>query len=333
MSDFKIVEYDEFAAKLDELKDTANFLPDVSTDEGYDKSKRIHLDFRKIENKIEKVRKDKKAYFIEGGKQVDVQAKALMAKIEEMRLPHTQAYQELDRLKKEREAKRKQELEDRVAFIRDLPETMKDHSSDEILLAMESLNAEQCEDFYEYTQEALKCRNKSKALLADLYAATKKKEEEAEELERLRKEAAERAQKEREEAIRKEASEKAEREKQEAIERERKAKEAEIAAKQAAIEAEERRKQEAIEAEERRKQAEIEAAEKARLAEIARQEAEKKAEEEAERKRAKKPFHKSQIMGDAKIDLITQCELTEDQAKAVVKAICNGLISHTSIKF
>ena len=36
---FHIAEYDEFAAKIEEIKDTANFIPDVSTKEGYEKSK------------------------------------------------------------------------------------------------------------------------------------------------------------------------------------------------------------------------------------------------------------------------------------------------------
>jgi hypothetical protein len=62
MSDIKIVKYDEFASKIDQLREAANFIPDVSSDEGYEKSKRIHLDFRKLENTVEKVRKGEKSY-------------------------------------------------------------------------------------------------------------------------------------------------------------------------------------------------------------------------------------------------------------------------------
>ena len=136
MTDFKIAEYDEFAAKMDELKDKANHIPDASNEEGYEKAKRIHLDFRKIENALEKVRKDKKAYFIQGGKEVDGQAKAIMKQIESLRIPHTEAYQEIDNAKKEREAKRKADLEERVEYIRTLPEAVKEMDSESIRCAL-----------------------------------------------------------------------------------------------------------------------------------------------------------------------------------------------------
>ena len=165
------------------------------------------MTLRKIENSIEKIRKDKKAYWLEGSKQVDSQAKALMSKISELRLPHTEAYQELDKLKKEREQKRKDELSARVEYIRELPEMLSDSCSDEILPAMEAMNTEECLDFYEFTQEALKARNATQKSLADLYARKLKEEQEAIELEQLRKEKAEREQKEREDRIAREAAE------------------------------------------------------------------------------------------------------------------------------
>ena len=81
-----ITEYDEIRAKLEEVKDTCNFIPDVTTKEGYDKSKRVSLDVGKLLTALEKTRKDKKAYFLQGGKEVDTQAKVISSELEQYRL-------------------------------------------------------------------------------------------------------------------------------------------------------------------------------------------------------------------------------------------------------
>ena len=94
----QIVEYDEIREKLDEVKECCGFLPDVTTGEGYEKSKRVALDVGKLLTALEKKRKDKKAYFLEGGKQVDSQYKTIAAELEKYQLPHKNAYKELDNL-------------------------------------------------------------------------------------------------------------------------------------------------------------------------------------------------------------------------------------------
>lgn len=338
-NDFKITEYDEFKAQMGELKDMANFIPDASTEEGYTKSKRIHLDFRKIENSLDKVRKDKKAYFLEGGRQVDSQAKEIMKQIEALRVPHTEAYQLVDTLKKEREAKRKQDLEDRVQYIRELPESLSDSCSDEIKQAMEAMQAEECDTFYEYTEAALKARNATRSALAKMFDAALTKEREVAELAKLRKEAEERARIDREEQIKREASEAAEKEKQAAIEREKAAKEAEAKAKQDAIDAEERRKREAKEAEARRVEAEKaakvaadKAAEEARKAELKRQEEEAKRIEAEKAAREADTNHRKAINNEIK-DTLIQTGISEEQAKTIVKAIASKMVPHVSINY
>jgi hypothetical protein len=203
----KIVEYDEFHNQLEILRDTANFLPDVSTDEGYEKSKRVSLDISPILTKLEKVRKEKKSYFLEGGKQVDRQAKDIKALIEEIQLPHKLAYKEIDDAKKEREAKRVAEIQERITIIRELPESMRDSSSDEIMAAKQDLEANQCLDFYEFTQDALMLRNNVQSELGVLYTRRLKEEKDAEELAVLKKEKEERERIEREAEIRAEAKE------------------------------------------------------------------------------------------------------------------------------
>lgn len=328
----KIEEYEEIEKKIDEVRDAANFIPDVSTDDGYEKSKRVSLDIGKLLTALEKKRKDKKKYFLDGGKAVDSQAKSIAAKLEEIQLPHKGAYKELDNLKKEREKARKEELENRVAYIRELPESLRDSHSSEIKAAYESLQDEQCLDFYEFTDQALKARNNSVNELSELFKKTLKAEEDAAELKRLQEEAAIREQKEREERIAKEASEKAEREKAEAIAQAEKE-------KQLSAEREEKAKQDAENA--KRLQAEAEAnakaqaekaAEDARLAEVERQRLQAEAEAEEERKREANKKHVGAIRKAAKESLMA-IGLDEASAKKVVLAINAGEIANVSISY
>lgn len=298
-----ITEYDEIRAKIDTIKDACNFIPDVTTKEGYEKSKRVSLDVGKVLTSLEKKRKEKKAYFIEGGKEVDSQAKLIASMLAELQLPHKEAYQELDKAKKEREKARVNALESRVEIMRSLAESMADSHSSEVLSAMEQMNSEECLDFFEFTQEALKARNKARSELSDLYTVKLKAEKDAAELEELRKLQAEREQKEREDAIRAEAAEKANKAK--------------------------------IEAEERAAKAEIDAknaAENARIAEIERVKREEEALEADRVKRESDKKHIGNVRREAKESLM-DVGLSEEQAKSVVLAIHAGKILNVSISY
>ena len=351
-----IAEYDEMANRLDEIKEYSNFLPDVSSDEGYQKSKRVSLDIGKVKTTLEKARKEKKSFFIEGGKQVDSQAKKILEKLDTMQLPHLTAYKELDGLKKEREALRKQGLEDRVAFIRNLPEMLSESCSDEIQGAMNDMNNESCETFYEFTSAALKARNETIKLLGDLFTKTLKAEKDAEELVNLRAEQAKRDKEEHETRIANQARKEAERtakieqdkiegEKQAAINRELIAKQAvidselrakeqkaqakqdAINAKNARIEAEKQAKQAAIDAEKRR----LADIEQAKQKEIQRQQDELKAKQEAQAKLEANTKHVGNIRGKIKNHLMETCGLDNALATKVVKALLH--IDHVTINY
>jgi colicin import membrane protein len=334
-----IVEYDEIRAGIDKIKAECDFLPDVSTKEGYEKSRRLALDHGKVLSKLEAVRKERKSYWLEGGKQVDSQAKAIKAEIEEAIGPHKDAYKNLDNAKKEREKARVAALEERVQFIVNLPGSMQDSSSDEVMAAIEGLNSEECLDFYEFTMQALEARKASQQKLADLYRRVKKSEDEAEELAELRRLQEEMARIDREEKIKREASAKAEAEKQEAINRQMAAEQAKIDAERRAIEAEKAAKAEhekassrAIEAE---KQAKINAdiaAKNAREAEIKRQEEANKAEQEEIAKREANKKHVGAVRKAAK-EAIMLHGVDEATAKALVLAINKGDIPNVLIKY
>lgn len=334
-----IIEYDEIRAGIDAIKAECDFLPDVSTKDGYEKSKRLALDHGKVLTKLESVRKERKSYWLEGGKQVDSQAKSIKEEIEEAINPHKEAYKNLDNAKKEREKARVAALEERVQFIVNLHESMQDSSSDEVMAAIEGLNSEECLDFYEFTMQALEARKASQQKLADLYRRVKKSEDEAEELAKLRELQEERTRIDREEQIKREASAKAEAEKQEAVNRQMAAEQAKIDAERRAIEAEKAAKveseQAALRAIEAEKQSKINAdiaAKNARDAEIKRQEEVIKAEQEDIAKREANKKHVGAILKAAKEALMAE-DLSEDIAKKVVLAIKAGKIPNVSIKY
>ena len=351
MTELKTVTaYDDFRAKIAEVKDTCNFLPDVSTDDGYAKSKRVSLDVGKILTSVEKTRKELKAESLERGRMIDSEAKLIVKELEEFQLPHKEAYKELDNLKKEREANRKAELDERVRVIRELPEAMADSDSEGVKMALESLQVEECLDFYEFTQEALKARNASRNALAKMFADKLQAEKDAKELAELRKKQAEQEQKDREDAIAKQAAEKAEAEAAAAKAAEQAAIEqaAEAVKQREAAEAQAAKDAEAAEARriETEKQAEIDKAaaesqakiyaENAAKAAKAQAEAEQKAKElaelEATEKREANKRHVGGIRKAAKESLMA-LDIDEALAKKIVMAINDGEIANVSISY
>lgn len=318
----KITVYDEIQSKIDEIKDACDFLPDVTTKEGYDKSKRVALDTNKVLIAIEKKRKEEKAQYLEAGRKVDAMAKELDEKIRPLMLPHQDAYKNHDKAIKEREEKRKAEIESRVEDLRLLPSRMEGMHSDEIKLALESVMAEKCLDFYEFTELALKARNASREELSNMLNAAIKREKEAEELDRLRKEKEERDRKEYEDNLKREAAEKAEKEKEMALEREK-------IAKQQAAESERLR----IEAEKNANIQAEKAAEEARLAEIERQRLAVEKERIEKEKREANANHISRIRKEAKEDLMKKLSISEELAKSIVMAIHNCDIKNITINY
>lgn len=336
----KINEYEEFRNQVAAVKDTCDFLPDVSTDEGYNKSKRVALDVGKILTAVEKKRKELKSESIAVGKAIDTEAKEIVAEVEAFMLPHKNAYKELDTLKKERDASRKQELSDRVEVIRLLPESMADSDSEGIKMALESLQQEECLDFYEFTAEALKARNASRDALGNMFAVKLKEEQDAIELAKLKKEQAEREQKEREDKIASDAAAEADAAKREAEDAKQKAVELAAEAVKQREAAEAKAKVEAenaefarIEAEEAATLRADKAAEDAKQEQIRQQEAKEEADRVEQEKREANTKHISKIRKEAKDCLMEKHGLSEAQAKDIIKSIHTGEIKNISINY
>lgn len=303
----QLTEYNEIRSALDAIKSACDFLPDTSSDEGYKKAKRVALDGGKVLTKLEGKRKELKAESLEFGRNVDSQAKTLKQEIEGYLQPHKDAYKALDNEKKEREANRKAELEQRVQDIRELPETMRDSDSSGVKMAMEAMQAEECLGFYEYSMQALEARNAARVALGDMYAQKLTAEKEAAELEELRQEKAKRDQEAHEESIRREASAKADREKEAAV---KALADAELGAQHEVALV----MHEAF-------------CDEARRVELQRVEDEAKAAREADKK------HIGNIRREVKEALMENCLIDEATAKTIVLAISRGDIAHTSIKY
>ena len=318
---FHIAEYDEVSAKIDEMADAANFIPDASSKEGYDKSKRVALDIGKAKTILEKARKAKKKHFLDGGREVDSQAKVIMAKLDDIQLPHTEAYKEVDDAKKAVEASRVAAHEERLETIRVTAELLAESTSEEIQGAMEAMQAEECEGFQEFTEQALKARNQSRKDLGALFVKVQQKEKDDAELKRLRDEAYAREVVEHEEQIRKDAAAKADSEREAAVLRENEAK---VAQGRAELEAAQAKANAKILAEK--------AAEDAKQAEINRQKAAVTQELAAKQAREADIENISRVRRGAK-EAFMHLGASVDLARAMVLAIDNGAVPNVTINY
>ncbi|PCI54186.1 MAG: hypothetical protein COB36_10880 [Alphaproteobacteria bacterium] len=305
-----VTQYDEFRAKITEVSKACDFLPDVASKDGYDKSKRVALDVGKVLTNLEGRRKELKKESLDFGRMVDSQAKEIALELEAFQLPHKSAYKELDSMKKEREAARKATLAERVEHIATLPDVMRDSCSDSVKAAIEDLTNEECLDFYEFTEQALKARKSALSALSEMFGQKLQQEKEAAELDRLRKESAEREQKEREERLVKEALQASD----------QRAK----AEKEASEKREQDLKDAALQAEENAQRLIAETARKA--------EEEKQKEINATLKREANEKHCRKINSEARNCLVSE-GIEDREAAVIIKLIADGLIQNVFIKY
>lgn len=237
---------------------------------------------------------------------------------------------------------------DAIAKIRDMLGTHTDNgirreasTLSEIVQSLDAIVID--ERWEEFANEASIARDESlRTAKRDLENQIKHEAEQAE-LAQLRREQEERAVKEREDRIRREAAEQAKkeaereaREAREAAERqarkereeaERKSREERLAA--------ERREQELVLQAERAKREKIEAIHNAKMETERKADAERKAKErEAEEHRLREADqkHRSRLMSEAKLALISE-GITEADAKTAIKAIVAGNVPHVAIKW
>lgn len=322
--------YSDTQAALAEMKaENDKVVFDYTTEAGLEEAGKHVWKIRRVKGKVEDRRKQLKRIALDLGKAVDEPAKQIKAELDAMIAVH----QEPIDAAKQREADRKQAIQDAIDLIGESAETPTaleppSHEIESAIARVEAIDINP-EVYQERMAEATTRKAELLGQLRTCLHAASKREQEQAELERLRREAAAREQAEREERIRAEAEAKAKREaeeaaaraKAEAERREREIKEQAKRAERQAVERAERDKQQAIE-DERRRQREAEEARE-------RQAAKAKAQEE---KRAANKRHRNKVMQEAAkaIDGLLENSLDGTQ---IVEAIVAGDIPHIDITF
>ncbi|HBB2961702.1 TPA: hypothetical protein KAB36_000846 [Escherichia coli] len=318
---------------LEQIREGVNEVPDISTDKGRKRIASLAAKVSRSKTAVEKPGRDYLKRLKEQPKVVEAELRRFVTECDrlrdEVRRPLTE-WENAEKLRTEA-------LQQRLTNLRALADVIDLSgnylpSSDIQERIQEAKSVALDESWQEYAAEAGVAKDSTIQKLEESLAVAQKREHEADELERLRKEAEEKARIEREENIRREAAEHAR------LEAEQKAKaeieaaarlaveekaRAEVAERQR-IEAEQRARREKEEAvaEERRRQ---EAAEKARL-----DEQKRIADEEA--RRAADKEHRRTVNSRVIADLIAQ-GIPEEFAQKAMLAIAGGKVQDAYIKY
>lgn len=108
-NEYDLSKFDKVLSDVAEIQEKGNFIPDCSTKEGYEASKRFVLDVTTPARKmLEKAHKETKKPFWDACKFLDEKKKELMPLLESVEEPHKKAYKKVDeerkRIKAEKEA-------------------------------------------------------------------------------------------------------------------------------------------------------------------------------------------------------------------------------------
>lgn len=181
---YSVVEYNDISATIEEIRAQTDFEPDMSTPEGYEKSKRLSLDIGKGLTKLEKIRKREKEYWTNGGNKIDAEAKEIKEEIEQYQLPHKEAYKGEDQRTKEELAEAETKLQQ---LIRMTSTARSDRwSSEKILEAIDKLKADDCGGYGVKASDAIIQKPNVVAGLEAFRVEVIKAEQDAEELAELR---------------------------------------------------------------------------------------------------------------------------------------------------
>ncbi|HCL1716226.1 TPA: hypothetical protein N1429_002039 [Salmonella enterica subsp. enterica serovar Minnesota] len=329
---------------LEQIRESVKEVPDLSTAKGRARIASLAAQVSRSKTAVEKPGRDYLRHLKEAVKPAEAELRRFVSACDEMRDEVRRPLTEWE----DAEKARTEELQQRLVDLRALAEVIDAAgnylpSADIQQRIQEAKSVVLDDSWQERTAEAGVAKDSTIQQLEASLAVAQKREHEAAELERLRKEAEEKARLEREEAIRREAAEQAKRDAE--------------AKAQAEIDAAARREAEAKAATERAEREKIEAQQKAEreaksAAEKAEQEkndaiaAERRRQEEAEAvrlteekriadeaaARAADVEHRRAINAAAVQALIDQ-GIPDDWAKACVVAIARGKVPATTINY
>lgn len=93
--------FDKVLADISKITEEGNFLPECSTKEGYEASKKFVLKVTTpARTALANAHKEAKAYYLKKGRKIDSMKNDLMSQLEAIQLPHQQAYKAVDDKKK-----------------------------------------------------------------------------------------------------------------------------------------------------------------------------------------------------------------------------------------
>jgi len=332
MSEVKeLVEFDLISAGIAEIQEKGNFIPDMSTKEGYEASKRFVLDeTTPTRTRLDKAHQTAKSYWKVGGQNVDKKKNEILDLLVAIQKPHQEAYKAKDQEVKDKKAKFEQDIEDKINVFHNF--TLFNHgTSDQVSEIIDNCGEiDTVEGFYHRGADAVKAKADAMTYLNDLLMSTVNREaeekrqadlaeenrlrqiqiDEQQETMRLQQEEMDRQQNE----INRVANEAAAKEQAAADEKQRLIDEAERA---------EQEKQQAIEREEYAKQQAKQAAEQARQAEIKRQTDEREADLLKLKKRESNNKIAQKAHGDIKTHIMNTCGIEEELAVKIVKSLLN----------
>lgn len=337
----ELIEFDKIAAGIADIQEKGNFLPDTSTKEGYEASKRFVLDVTTpTRTKLDKAHKTAKAYWVAGGRNVDSKKKEIMDVLIDIQKPHQEAYKAFDQAEKDKKAKFESDIQEKIRVIynyRILPPSANSDVIAEIIQQCGETDTQ--EGFYHLSKEAATARSESLQVLNELlmsavaHEAEQKRQAELAEENRLRqieidkKQEAMRLQQ--EEMDRKQAE--LDRVANEAAAKEREAEEEKQRLIYEANEAE-REKRRAIEREEYAKQQAEAAAEKAKQAEIQRQAEQAAADKAAAEKREANKRHKAKVH-NAILSVLADNGISEEDGKTMITLAAKSQLPQLTINY
>lgn len=311
---------------LEQIREGVNEVPDLSTAKGRARIASLAAQVSRSKTAVEKPGRDYLKRLKEQPKVVEAELRRFVTECDQLRDEVRRPLTEWEDAEKARTEALQQRLFD-LRALADVIDTAGNYlpSADIQARIQEAKSVVLDESWQERTAEAGVAKDSTIQQLEASLAAAQKREHEAAELERLRKEAEEKARLEREEAIRREAAEKATRD------AEAKAKaEIDAAARREASE-----KARAEEAERLRIETEKRATrekEEAVAAERRRQEEEQKRIADEEVRRAADKEHRRTINRQAIADLI-ESGLPQEMAEKALIAIASGKVSAVQIKY
>ncbi|WP_159109580.1 coiled-coil domain-containing protein [Enterobacter asburiae] len=329
---------------LEQIREGVNEVPDLSTAKGRARIASLAAQVSRSKTAVEKPGRDYLKRLKEQPKVVEAELRRFVTECDQLRDEVRRPLTEWEDAEKARTEAIQQRLVD-LRALADVIDTGGNYlpSADIQDRIQEAKSVVLDESWQERAAEAGVAKDSTIQQLEASLAVAQKREHEAAELERLRKEAEEKARLEREETIRKEAAEQAKRDAEAKAKTELEAAARREAEARAATERAEREKIEAQQKAEREAKAAVERAEQEKKAAIA---AERRRQEEVEAarlteqkriadeeaRRAADKEHRRAINRQAIADLI-ESGLPQEMAEKALIAIASGKVSAISIKY